>query len=36
MPVGASRRSIVLLTDTCNRTRLLRNLNDKLFRGYAE
>lgn len=33
---GASRRSIVLLTDTCNRTRLLRNLNDKLFRGYAE
>ena len=33
---GASRRSIALLTDTRYRTRLLRNLNEKLFAGYAE
>lgn len=33
---GASHRSIALLTDTRNRTRLLRNLNDKLFGKDAE
>ena len=33
---GASPRSIALLTDTRNRTRLLRNLNDKLFGKDAE
>lgn len=33
---GASRRSIALLTDTRYRTRLLRNLNDKLFGTYVE
>lgn len=33
---GASHRSIALLTDTRNRTRPLRNLNDKLFGKDAE